>query len=75
MLLQFHITTANTDYDSSTSILRPKVELSLAENLYLVECVEDGRTKVSTSVQPNQAILELSPLGKYFNSNSITGKE
>ena len=41
----------------------------MAENLHLVKCVEDGRTKVSTSMQPNQAILELSPLGKYFNSN------
>ena len=62
MLLQFHITAANTDNDSSTSVLRPKVKrLSLAENLHLVECVEDGRTKVSTSMQPNQAILELSP--------------
>ena len=61
MLLEFHITTANTDNDSSTSVLRPIVELTLAENLHLVECVEDGGTKVSTSMQTNQAILKLSP--------------
>ena len=75
MLLEFHITAANTDNDSSTSVLRPIVELTLAENLHLVECVEDGGTKVSTSMQPNQAIFELSPLRKYFNSNSITCKD
>ena len=37
--------------------------------------MEDGGTKVSTSMQPNQAILELSPLRKYCNSNSSLVKD